>query len=110
MALTQGQRIGRICPVVQQQCLLARSCVLFDDPKKGSWEHDEKLRAWSCPKRGAFVYRDERTARTFQVHEHPEHARYQARQLQMGKLRSAVRRRAQIGMWETTAAAEGAAT
>jgi len=71
----QGAKIGRVCPVVRQQCRLARGCALFDAAVTDVKDLDDKARAWRCPQRGAYVFNDELKARRFLDDVHSADAR-----------------------------------
>ena len=76
--MKKGQRIGRVCPVVRQQCRLNHGCALFDVAVTDQRTLDDKARAWHCPKRGAYVFPDELKNKRFDPGEHDVVARYNA--------------------------------
>ena len=76
--INDGDRIGRVCPAVSQQCRLRSDCVLFEDPKSAKLDLHDKVRAWLCDKRGVAVYAHERETRLFSAMAHPIEVRVAA--------------------------------
>jgi len=103
-------RIGRVCPVVRQQCQLARGCVLFDEAVSDVKDLDDKARAWACPKRGAYIFPDELKVRRFDTQKHPDAKRVKAGLAMRSFVHAQRRRRDQLALPLADEVAAAAAT